>query len=275
MGADEPSGDIKQMGDKLDVDGSNPEIASRLFHQTLELYINPELEKRKEAGRLPQNFELQIAQVIMNVDRPIEVRLNDEVKAVLQIKARNAIQKGAPVFTSDIEEITGAKLTDHDPNAAHLTIISHEGKWYITFDFQYNAERIHHHLEAAAEFLETAKDALKERRHRAFLENLFATTELLAKAWLLKMPLEPLVKTSRHTYIKTQLNSHSKLGNFQSRYAQLYNYLCATRDKARYVNARLQVTEEDCAMWLETAEEMLTEVTNNSPKRMGSDDKSE
>ena len=36
--------------------------------QVLELWINPEIERRREAGRLPDNFVVTGAQIIMNSD---------------------------------------------------------------------------------------------------------------------------------------------------------------------------------------------------------------
>jgi len=68
------------MNEKLDL-----ELNTRFVEQFFELWINPEIERRQKAGSLPKNFALYAAQVIMNFDAPTEVRLNEEVKAGLEI----------------------------------------------------------------------------------------------------------------------------------------------------------------------------------------------
>jgi hypothetical protein len=64
------------------------------MQQVLELWINPEIERRREAGRLPDDFSLTRAQVIMNLDANApEVRFNKEIKAVVAIRLARAPQR--------------------------------------------------------------------------------------------------------------------------------------------------------------------------------------
>jgi hypothetical protein len=110
-----------------------------LLEQAWRLWIEPEVAQRQASGTLPKPFELRAAQVLMEIDRPRQVRLNEEVRAVISARAQRTIQKGEPVSEADIDDIEEFTLTDTDPNAAHITMLLHRGVWRIGFDFRYNA----------------------------------------------------------------------------------------------------------------------------------------
>ena len=105
--------------------------------------VKPGRERRRQAGHLPEAFELHAAQVIfdMELDAP-KVRLNEEVKAVFKARANQALEAGEAVRWADITELVVLQLTDQDPNAGHLTVLRKPDGWWITFDFRYNATRI-------------------------------------------------------------------------------------------------------------------------------------
>ena len=44
------------------------EFIQNLMQQVHELWISPEVERRREAGRLPDDFVIRAAQVTMNLD---------------------------------------------------------------------------------------------------------------------------------------------------------------------------------------------------------------
>ncbi|MBC7930312.1 MAG: hypothetical protein H7Z38_07045 [Rubrivivax sp.] len=52
------------------------EFNDNFFKNIAELYIDPEIKRRRETNRLPNDFVLYAVQVIMNHDAPNEVRLN-------------------------------------------------------------------------------------------------------------------------------------------------------------------------------------------------------
>src|SRR5262245_351669 len=105
------------------------------LNQVFELWVTPEVQRRQAAGTLPKPFGFRCAQVVMNVGAGApEVRLNDEVKAVMLGKPRRKdLKKGDAVYWDDLSSIDGIELTDADPNAGHVTIIRHEGKWFMQF----------------------------------------------------------------------------------------------------------------------------------------------
>lgn len=247
------------------------DFGATVFQQALDLWINPELERRKEAGTLTPDFQLQIAQIVMNVDKPVEVRLNGQVRATMKVRVVKPVNKGDPVFSNDFDEVQSIELTDHDPNAAHLTVFNHNGNWVLFFDFHYNTQRIREHLKVAKEFLETAEDCLTKNRYRAFHENLFAATELCAKSWLLSMPMPELLNSRKHSLIQTRINSHSKLGNVQSKHAKVFNQLSESRAFARYLNGAFDPSDEKCQEQLAATKELFSFIEQRSPKLSLSD----
>ena len=161
------------------------EFNDNFFKNISELYIDPEIERRKQAGTLPDDFALYAVQVIMNHDGPIEVRFNNEVNACVVGTFAKPVRDGEEVSISDLETITDVELTHRDPNAGHVTLLIHNGSWIGRFDFRYNATRSRNHLSTAREFLDAANVSLARRHLRAMLDNLFSATEVMAKGALL------------------------------------------------------------------------------------------
>jgi hypothetical protein len=94
------------------------EFIHNLTQQVHELWINPEVERRREAGRLPDDFAISRAQVIMNLDADApEVRFNEEVKVLAEAEWAREVEYGEDVTEADVERIKDLVLTDHDPNA--------------------------------------------------------------------------------------------------------------------------------------------------------------
>ena len=82
------------------------EFRQNLMHQVDELWINPEVERRREAGRLPDDFAISRAQVIMNLDADApEVRFNEEVKVLAEAEWTREVEYGEDVTEADVESI--------------------------------------------------------------------------------------------------------------------------------------------------------------------------
>ena len=249
------------------------EFGRNLMEQVLELWVNPEVERRREAGNLPDDFVLTAVQVIMNLDADApEVRFNEEVKAVAQGRATRAIEEGEDVTEADLEGIEDIMLTDQDPNAGHLTMMFFKGHWLIAFDFRYNATRVAGTLGAAREFLDAATYALEQQHMRSFADNLFSASELMAKGILLMNPDEDLLRSKRHNFISSRFNLSGKWGHTDPRYVKLLNRLQNLRGSARYLDKDFSLSLEEAGDMLSTAEEMFETLRNSAPERYESGD---
>ena len=78
------------------------------IRQAFDLWFNPEIERRREAGLLPEKFVLFAAQVVIDPDRKAPaVRLNEEVRGMFKAKPARRVGKGEMVLLSDIKELHG------------------------------------------------------------------------------------------------------------------------------------------------------------------------
>lgn len=244
----------------------NKEMGDKLIEQALELWINPEIERRKQLNTLPENFKIHSVQVLMNFDAPNEVRFNEEVKVIIEGKTTREIVEGEKVIIDEVlENITNVKLTERDGNAGHFTMIFHRGSWHINFDFRYNASRCLEHSKAANEFLTSAKLSLNRNNMRAFVDNLFSATELMAKAIML-MHDEVVFKTKKHSTVHERYNKFGKLGNVNSEYTKLLNRLASLRPTARYINNEFSLTKEEAKKMFKTANQMNKDLLKQIPE---------
>jgi hypothetical protein len=217
------------------------EANQRTVDDVFRLFITPEIERRQVAGLAPKPYPLQKAQVVMNVGRPIQVRLNDEVKAVMSVEVEDEVklnmQIGQPVRWDAIKSIADVRLTEDDPNAAHITMIAVPGRGFgIFFDFRYNAARVAETIEAAEQFWASAGFSATQGHGRAFADNLFSASELTAKAMLLMLPFPELLTSKKHTAVASRLNQFSRSPqNIDRAFVDLHNELGRMRGDARYV----------------------------------------
>ncbi len=233
------------------------EIAQRVFQQAMDLWITPEIEKRKQHKKISPNFELRSAQIVFSSERAlIEIRLNDEVKAIAKCKVNKAKNKGDVIYEEDIENIEKIELTNKDPNSAHLTLLRVRDKWIISFDFRYNKKRILEHIEASKEFLESAKDNLSKNRLRPFFEDSFACAELLAKSILLQLPDKKMLYGKDHTSRIDKFKNWASLGNVSQKHSDILERLKKLRSSARYLSSN-EFKKENPRRVLNILEEMF------------------
>jgi len=108
-------------------------LAERLIEQTLRVWVNPELEKRKKAGDLKGNFILKAAQIIFTVSGQNTIRINGEVKAIVEAKINRKIKKGEAIFNKDVDDIRSFRLLDEEKGFGHITIIHLSKGWFVGF----------------------------------------------------------------------------------------------------------------------------------------------
>ncbi len=224
------------------------ETKQRVFQQVMDIFVNPEIERRIKRRTIKEGIPITRIQIVFNLDKgKNDIRLNEEVKAIIHGKATRDIQKGELVYESDIGEIGGVELTDEDVNCGHITLLLFKNNWIISFDARYNKEKIKEHIEASKEFYETAIDSLEKNRLRAFYENAFATAELSAKSILLILPDKDILndKSFRiHGKIEKKLTSWANLGNIKPEFSTILSKLKSLRDSARYVHSENYKNED-------------------------------
>jgi len=236
------------------------QASTNFFNHVMELWINPEIEKRVKAGKLPENFVLTSAQVIMYSDgRSNVVRLNKEVKAFLVAVAKRALKVNEEFPLEDgIKEIKNIKLTERDdPNAGHVTFLRFNNEWHIVFDFRYNKKKAKDTTNAANEFLKSAKMNYEQDLWRSFVDNMYSATELLAVAQLLPHADKDYSKRQWHEGTQKRYTSFVDTGNFKIEYKTTLLELRRLRKSARYLSNKFTFTRDEAEKYLKILEDML------------------
>jgi uncharacterized protein (UPF0332 family) len=175
---------------------------------------------------------------------------------------------GTSLRIDDLRSVESVDLTDLDPNAAHITLISHQDGWRIFFDFRYNASRVAAVAAVAREFLDIAEVAISKKYVHAAVDTLFSATELMAKGRLLMLPDRLILDGRSHGLIHSAYNLFGgKQGNVDQRYVKQRNRLTAIRGKARYETS-IELADAEMADFLKTGREMLAELEANMPTRV-------
>ena len=214
------------------------EIKQRVFQQVMDIFVIPEIEKRRKEGKISEGATISKMQIVFSLDdQKNYVRLNNEVKAIATGKANKSINKGDVVYEDDIVNIEKIELTDDDLNCAHITLLLFKKKWIISFDFRYNKERIKEHIEASKEFYGSALDSLDKNRLRPFYENAFASAELSAKSVLLALPDKKILEGKNHKDRIKKFENWAKLGNVKMEFSTTLSGLSDLRDSARYLSS--------------------------------------
>ena len=224
------------------------ETKQRVFQQVMDIFVTPEIERRRKEGTIKDGTLITKMQIVFNLD-----------------KGTRDIQKGEAVYETDIDAIEDIELTDEDVNCGHITLLLFKNNWIISFDFRYNKEKVREHIEASKEFYETATNSLENNRLRAFYENAFATAELSAKSILLLLPDKDILndKSSKsHGKIKNKLNNWANLGNVKMEFSTTLSKLRDLRDSARYVHSD-KYKEEDPNKIKDIIKEMVVFAENS------------
>jgi hypothetical protein len=239
------------------------------------LWLRPAIEARQRSGELPDDFAPCRVQIIFHNGRPAEVRLDTEVRMRVSASITRPHAVGDQVSLDDLDALHSIELTDLDPNAGHITIVLYRDRWYLAFDFRYHATSSREHLAAARDFLETAADALEKGRLRVMIEDLYAATELMAKAEL--MPHDQTIATGRDEAVQLLPNQHShrrdrythwaELGNTERQHAELLIHLTRLRRQARYLEDGTLPTPRKAREMLGTAQKMYARLDARLPHR--------
>lgn len=240
------------------------EFNDNFFKHIAELYIDPEIKRRKDGNLLPNDFVLYAVQVVMNHDAPNEVRINDEVSAHVVGNFSKPFTDGEQVSIDDLESIADIQLTDRDPNAGHVTLLVHKGQWVGRFDFRYNADRTRSHMTAAREFLDSAQFALQKKHLRSVTDNLFSATELMAKGLLL-MHDDSMLSGKSHGVVHSRFNLWGHLGNTDPRYTSLLNKLASLRGPSRYLDKEFHLSPDEAKEMIDVAEDMFQDSQKRIP----------
>ena len=214
-----------------------------IYNDFMELFYNPEINKRKGLGLLNDDFQLLAAQVIFFSDgKPNIVRLNEEVSA--KVKLKKGLDFQSKDFWPSKEDVISIHLNENQfLNCGHATLILLKDSYQLSFDLQYNKLVCEEHLNAANEFIKTSKYALDNNFLISFIDNSFSAIELLAKAELLLDTNRKVLGKTNHKTIKAEFNIKYNKSNINliSAPREIFNQLTDLRSKVRYLEGKVNV----------------------------------
>ncbi|MEK6952943.1 MAG: HEPN domain-containing protein [Nanoarchaeota archaeon] len=233
------------------------EIGNKVFQQVIDLWVNPEIERRRKLGKIKEGIILSKIQIVFSLERGFnKVRFNEEVKAIAEAKANRKIEKGEIVTEKDIDEIKSIKLTDDDKNCAHITLLRFKDKWIIAFDARYHQKLRADYIEASKEFYESAIDNLKKGHLRVFYDNAFSSAELCVISILLGWLKKDIIDNKKHHQRYNVFKNFTDLGNGKSVYSDTLKELDGIRKSARYLASDIY-KQKDSSRISSTLKEMI------------------
>lgn len=234
----------------------------RFFEQVFNLWVLPEVERRQADGLIPKPYSLLRAQVLFSLSGKPIVRLNDEVKVIVQARAHDAVKKGQELRESDLKEVTGFRLEEEESDFGHITIIQFKGRWIAGFSFQYNTAQSEELLKIGQEFLTSARTDLAAHRCRPAMESAFVAAENIVKARVYLYPdREIRAKRMKHTVIGKKVGHYAGEGSLLNpTFKQTYDFLLRMRDQARY-DSGFKCSEEKVQEILRELSDLSNEVS--------------
>lgn len=203
-----------------------------LLHM-FQIAFSPELEKRAAEGRLAENFQLISAQWLgPDEGRPI-IRINDEVRGVSLIRLSRTIEKGDPIFLSDLDDMISFDVAEDELDCSHFTIFWTGKGWKMFFNFQAGRAKSAQMIGMAQEFLASSKYSAGEGHSGASTDALFSACELLSKAHLI-LHRSRAATAKTHGSVNSAINQWRRLGNIDSDFVELFNRMGNRREDARY-----------------------------------------
>lgn len=225
-------------GNWLDVDPQeeiSPEITdwARTIVHMHQICFSPEIRRRKEAGRLPDDFLLWGAQLLQPHEGEQTVRFNEEVRGLPFLRTGRAIEKGDPIHLSDLAGLEYFDLEDDELDCGHFTIFWTGSHWVGAFDFRAGRAKCQSLIEKSLTFVAATRLSLNEGLAEPAIDTLHTACELLAKTRLILSHV-PAHKWRSHGSVSSAINREGKLGNIDPAFLALFNRLSDIRSHAKY-----------------------------------------
>lgn len=232
------------------------ELARRFFEQVFDLWINPEIERRRAAGQ-PAPDPLIVVFITFPVGAPPKVEFNDECNAKVHLKVRpgTTVAEGQGIPYKDVVGIGRAEPVDENAGYVFMMHLI-DNSWASAFDFRRGKQDARGLLLKAVQFHRSAEHGLAQvpALAAAAADQLFSAAELAAHAYL----ATGSGNTSRnHKGVHSDFNINAKLGNVPSEHTKAYNKLFRARPDARYDPHAVPLTVSELVELLDTVAEMI------------------
>lgn len=205
----------------------------RTFAHMWEIAFAPELEKRRAAGLIGDDFHLYLAQLLQPPDEENKVLFNEEVRGVALLRAPRDVKQGEPVMMTDLAHIEQFELPDDLLDCGHFTIIRAGEGWRMVFNLLSGRAKARDMLELADQYLQASIESGRKGHSGPAVDNLYSSSELVSKAELI-LHRGKAAKAKTHGPIASEINAWARIGNIDQAFVALFNKLGQQRPNARY-----------------------------------------
>jgi hypothetical protein len=119
-----------------------PEGAKNFFDQIMQLWVNPEVSRRKQEGTWPDCFLINKCLITFPKGKSPIVKFNDEANLVARIKIApgTSFQKGQPVYVHEVQYIDSVMAPKYHKKPVAFVYFVRDGgnNFQIFFDFSPN-----------------------------------------------------------------------------------------------------------------------------------------
>jgi hypothetical protein len=248
-----------------EIEAEHDGAAKTMFASMTEIWVTPEIERRRQAGTWGEDDVVYRFQVQFLDEDEVVVRVNDEVKGVLTVKANGPVEKDQEVYMEDFSEISSYQLPDEYAHHPHVTAVFHHETWFMGYQLGHRDPSRHEVLAAGREFLAAAADDLQANRLRPFFDNANSAVELLAKAELLSCAptIEIARESGSHRTLSQAYNVWvGHLENGDRRFSDALNRLAKLRRQGRYLTTELEADEGEANEILGVLQDMERHVSH-------------
>lgn len=88
-----------------------------------QLAFSTEIRQRFDSGKLNEKFVRTAAHQIQPIEGPVQVRLNDEVRGLANIRAVRSIERGEHTSSTDLKHLESSELEKDELDAGHFTLL--------------------------------------------------------------------------------------------------------------------------------------------------------
>ena len=202
------------------------------MNQMFSLWLMPQLERRRNAGKLTELVDLQAMQVTFR-EGEFAVRVNREIRGMMTVQATRVVEIGEESTEEDFQHAKFFELLPDELDCAHITMTLAKHRWLIFFNLLLNRTQSGKFLEHARAFLRVSRLSFNEKLVGPCIDSLFSACELACKAHLL-LAAHPSAKATKHAAIHSASNRGAKLGRIPAEFVALFNRMGELRSKARY-----------------------------------------
>lgn len=198
-----------------------------------EIAFGPELERRKRAGLVEDDFYLYIAQFLQTPDGKTKVLFNEEVRGTALIESSHAFTEGQAITIDDLTHVENFDLPDDLLDCGHFTVFRAGAGWRIVFNFLSGRAKARDMFELADQYLQASITSSEKGYAGPAVDNLYSAAELVSKAELI-LHRSAAAKSKSHGMIASEINAWARLGNIEQAFVALFNKLGQQRPNARY-----------------------------------------